>query len=183
MSEAHKRKKQPEVVRRDLLEHAARIAAASGITAVTVQAVSSAAGVTKGGFTHHFPNKQALIDALFQELLDDTEAVLAERTRADPEPHGAFTRAYLDFTLNPDISGEHAHWASLAVLMLNDPELRRMWAEWFQMRLGEYPETSIDLSVVRLATDGIWLSDMIGMPLPDREQLRLRLVQATLPRG
>lgn len=182
MSEAHKRRKQPEIVRRNLLDHAARIAAELGITAVTVQAVSSAAGVTKGGFNHHFPSKQALIDALFQELLDDTEVVLTERIHADPEPYGAFTRAYLNFTLDPNIGVENGHWTSLAVLMLNDPDLRQMWAEWFQVRLDTYRETDIELSLVRLATDGIWFSDITGMALPDREQLRQRLERSTLPR-
>lgn len=183
MANAHKRRKQPEVVRRNLLDHAARIAAEAGITAVTVQAVSAAAGVTKGGFTHHFPSKQALIDALFQELLDETGTALAERVKADPEPHGAFTRAYLDVVLNPDSDERLNIWASLAILMLNDSDLRKMWADWFSLRLDEHQETDIDLVIVRLATDGLWLSDISGVPLPDREQLCTQLVQLTLPRG
>ena len=182
MANAHKRRKQPEVVRRNLLDHAARIAAEKGITAVTVQAVSAAAGVTKGGFTHHFPSKQAMIDALFQQLLDVTGTALAERVKADAEPHGAFTRAYLNLVLNPDNDEGLNVWASLAVLMLNNSDLRKMWADWFLLRLDEYQETDIDLSIVRLATDGLWLSDISGLPLLDREQICTRLVQLTLPR-
>lgn len=183
MANAHKRRKQPEVVRRNLLDHAARIAAESGIAAVTVQAVSAAAGVTKGGFTHHFPSKQALMDALFQELLNDIGTALAERVQVDPEPHGAFTRAYLNVVVNRDSDEKLNTWASLAVLMLNDPDLRKTWADWFLLRLDQYRETDIDLAIVRLATDGLWLSDISGVPLPDREQLCTRLVQLTLPRG
>ncbi|RYG89090.1 MAG: TetR/AcrR family transcriptional regulator, partial [Alphaproteobacteria bacterium] len=67
---AHKRKKQPELVRRALIDHAARLAVEQGLAAVTVQAVSDAAGVTKGGFMHHFPSKQALVDAVFTELIE-----------------------------------------------------------------------------------------------------------------
>ena len=58
MVNAHHRKKQPEQVRRTLLDCAARIAAEQGIANVTVQAVAEAAGVTKGGLFHHFPEQK-----------------------------------------------------------------------------------------------------------------------------
>ena len=66
MPEAHKRVKDPQAVRRRLMDEAKKLAIESGISAITVQAVASAAGVTKGGFLHHFPSKQALIDAIFR---------------------------------------------------------------------------------------------------------------------
>ena len=36
---------------------------------VTLDAVSQAAGVSKGGLLHHFPNKMALLDGLFDDLI------------------------------------------------------------------------------------------------------------------
>jgi DNA-binding transcriptional regulator YbjK len=60
MANPYHRQKQPEAVRRALLEQAARLAVEQGVAAVTVQAIADAAGVTKGGLTHHFPSKQAL---------------------------------------------------------------------------------------------------------------------------
>lgn len=84
----HKRKKQPELVRRALLDEAAKLAIKEGLGSVTVQAVANAAGVTKGGFIHHFPSKQALIDTLFQELLDSIDADLDKFMADDPEPTG-----------------------------------------------------------------------------------------------
>ncbi len=48
MATAYNRKKQPELVRRTLLDCAAKLALEQGLAAVTVQAVSHAAGVTKG---------------------------------------------------------------------------------------------------------------------------------------
>ena len=79
MSTAHERKKQPEVVRRALIDCAARLAVDRGLHAVTVQAVSDAAGVTKGGLFHHFPNKEKLIEAVFQDKLMSFEVALNER--------------------------------------------------------------------------------------------------------
>ena len=51
------------------MDEAKKLAIESGISAITVQAVASAAGVTKGGFLHHFPSKQALGLAVIDEIL------------------------------------------------------------------------------------------------------------------
>jgi AcrR family transcriptional regulator len=66
---AYSRKKQPEQVRRALLDCAAQLAVENGLSAVTLQAVAEAAGVTKGGLLHHFASKQILIEAVFANLL------------------------------------------------------------------------------------------------------------------
>lgn len=181
MTSAHQRKKQPEVIRRALLDQAARIAVEEGVAAVTVQAVAAAAGVTKGGLTHHFPSKQSLIEAMFQEMLDDLGRRIAELVAADPDPRGAFTRGYVVavFEITPEDRG--GPWAALSVLMLSDPSLRAMWSDWFQARLEEAGagDAGLDLAIVRLAADGIWLADLSGTPLPDRAALSARLIAAT----
>ena len=58
MQSPHRRKKQPEQVRRSLLDCAAQIAVEQGLASVTIQAVAEAAGVTKGGLFHHFASKR-----------------------------------------------------------------------------------------------------------------------------
>ncbi|TKT80313.1 TetR/AcrR family transcriptional regulator [Aquamicrobium sp. LC103] len=184
MENAHKRKKQPEVVRRALLDAAARIAVEQGLAAVTVQSVADAAGVTKGGFLHHFPSKQALLDTLFQEMLDQIDDNIDRRMVADPVAHGTFTRAYLEAVLHDGLPSKVNPWAALSVSMLTEPELRTLWVEWFRKRLDRHRETDADigLAIVRLAADGIWLADLAELPLPDRARLRERLLEATRPR-
>ena len=68
MSTAHHRKKQPLFVRQQLLEVAARLASEKGMTAVTLDAVSGASGISKGGLLHHFPSKNMLLEALFDKI-------------------------------------------------------------------------------------------------------------------
>ncbi|WP_429110175.1 TetR/AcrR family transcriptional regulator, partial [Aeromonas veronii] len=68
METAH-RKKDPVRLQEQLLESAATIAARDGIAALSLNAVATEAGVSKGGLLHHFPNKQSLIFALFARLL------------------------------------------------------------------------------------------------------------------
>ncbi len=177
----YRRKKPPGLVHRPLLDHAARLAVEQGLAGVTVQAVADAAGVTKGGLLHHFPSKQALIDAVFADLLDALDRQLDARIAADPEPRGAFTRAYLDsvFDIEPEANG--AVWAALAISMLTDPHLRTLWSDWGKARLERHRATdgSLELAAVRLAADGIWLADLTGVVVEERAALRDFLLRQT----
>ncbi|WP_413976040.1 TetR/AcrR family transcriptional regulator [Stenotrophomonas acidaminiphila] len=181
MERGYWRKKQPEAVRRSLLDHATRLAFEHGLGAVTVQAVSDAAGVTKGGFAHHFPTKQALVNAVFQELLDALDHELDERIGSDPEPHGAFTRAYLGTVLDIDLARDSSPSVALAISMLADPVFRALWKQWFEARIRRHRATddSVQLAIVRLAADGLWLSTLSGIPVANEAELRARLVQQT----
>ncbi|WP_417768434.1 TetR/AcrR family transcriptional regulator [Stappia sp.] len=183
MENPYARKKQPELVRRALLDRAAELAVEQGLAAVTVQAVADAAGVTKGGFMHHFPSKQALIDAVFRELLDTLDRDLDARIEADPEPDGAFTRAYLGSVLDMAPGASGGPWAALYVSMLTDPDLRALWAGWFEARIERHRATDDDvrLAAVRAAADGIWLADLTGTALDKRADLHALLLDMTRP--
>src|SRR3546814_7004181 len=99
MSLSQQRKKQPELVRRSLIDCAARSVAEAGVGGATIQAVADAAGVTKGGLLHHFPGKQILIEALFADLLEQLDAQLDAQLEGelegDARSYGRFTRAHL----------------------------------------------------------------------------------------
>jgi AcrR family transcriptional regulator len=164
MSDAHHRRKQPALVRQQLLEVAARLASDRGIAAVTLDAVSGASGVSKGGLLHHFPNKNALLEGLLDSLLDQLDAAIEEGMRSDPLPHGRFTRGYLRAVLGlrgrPE---ENSGWAQVTMALLTEPRLRQRWRDWVRERGDEYVGTdcSIDTQVARLATDGLWLADLL----------------------
>ncbi|MDQ0563829.1 AcrR family transcriptional regulator [Rhizobium mesoamericanum] len=184
MSLAHHRRKQPLVVRQQLLDVAARLTMEQGISAVTLDAVSGASGVSKGGLLHHFPTKNALLDALFESLLDRFDADINERMREDALPHGRFTRAYLHAVANlRENPGESAHWAQITVALLAEPRLRQRWRAWVQERTEEYvgTDSSIEAQIVRFAADGLWLADMLGShdDGSDRPALIARLVELT----
>lgn len=98
-------------MRRALLDSAASIAALQGFAAVTMQTVAAAANVTKGGLIHHFPNKQALVEAMALDQLDQLDASIDGYIAADPENHGRFTRAYVMASLDPKTLVARAHGA------------------------------------------------------------------------
>ena len=178
MATAYHRRKQPDLVRRTLLDCAAKLALEQGLAAVTVQAVCHAAGVTKGALFHHFASKQALI----AQLDADIDAAMAK----DPRPYGRYTRAYVDVTLHDPMITEGGQWAALHISILAEPTLRRMVSDWFAERLHRHRDTDgdADLEFVRLAADGAWIAYLVREkptdPVPELGALRARLIAMTL---
>ena len=64
---------------------------ADGVEAVTIEAITQAAGVAKGSFYRYFDDKAALVAALVQPLIDASEGAFArceERLRCAEGPEG-----------------------------------------------------------------------------------------------
>lgn len=155
-----KRKKQPEAVRRALLEAAWHLAYEQGLSAVTVQAVATRAGVTKGGLFHHFPTKQALIEGLYADIVLTLDGEIDRLLAEDPEPYGRFTRAYIETTVHVIDLADDGKWIGLSLAFMSDQINNRSWNEWLSRRLTQHAETDGDpeLQFVRLAADGAWLN-------------------------
>lgn len=186
MSEGHERKKQPELVRRALIDHAARLATECGLQAVTVQAVADAAGVTKGGLFHHFPSKQTLIEAVLKDQLDKFDAMIETTLAADDDSYGCFTRAYV--IANLSMTEYAPALESTCIALLTDPVARIHWSDWLRTRLERHHATDAapELEIVRYAADGVWLADLQQVPADlriPRDQLRAKLVALTMRPG
>lgn len=179
MSEANRRKKNPELVREALLTSARRLALEQGISAVGVQAVADAAGVTKGGLFHHFESRQVLVNALIADLMGGIDGAIEGFMAADPEPVGRFTRAYVQMTFSDP--GHQEDLSSLWMSMIADPHLRADWSVWLAARLERHRDTDagLPLELVRFTADGYWLGQIVGIPSQNREALRDQLVGMT----
>ncbi|TDP46860.1 TetR/AcrR family transcriptional regulator [Zavarzinia compransoris] len=164
MSEAHRRPKQPDILRRHLLEVTADLSLRQGIGNVRLEAVAAAAGVSKGGLLHHFPSRQALLEALCREYLARLDRRLAEALAADPVPGGRFTRAYLAVMTAAEPTEQERTWGILSCVLFAEPAFRSRWADWLSGHLRAHAATDggTALEIVRLAADGLWLSDMAG---------------------
>lgn len=164
MTNAHERKKQPEIVRRNLLDCAAKLAADQGVSALSIQAVADAAGVTKGGLFHHFASKHALLEAVMMDLLSALDAEIDAFLSQDCEAYGCFTRAYVNAAFADRDRDSGKQWAAIAVSMIGEPSLRRMWSGWLEDRITRHLHTDDgpELEAVRLAADGIWLADLLA---------------------
>lgn len=181
---AYSRKKQPEQVRRALLDCAARLAVENGLSAVTLQAVADAAGVTKGGLLHHFAGKQVLVEAVFADLLAELGREIDGYMALDDRPFGRFTRAYVRAAFADHELAMRSPWGALSVSLVAEPALRQLWSDWLQARLSDHQATDGTpmLEIVRLAADGVWLADLLQPdtgPRRDLTGLRTHLLRLT----
>jgi AcrR family transcriptional regulator len=164
-----------------VLEAATTVALREGPGAVTVDAVVSEAGMSRGGVLYHFPSKDALLQALVDQDIDAVREVtgLDSGTAGDGSSADRI-RAYYDACTA--MAPERGRIA-LAVALAENPGLLRTWMA-VQRELdtvdaadqGGHATTSL---VARLALDGLWFSDLID---PDRFSAaeRKRLVSAIL---
>jgi AcrR family transcriptional regulator len=166
----------------DLMRAAATLVAERGYSALTLDAVGDAIGVSKGGVLYHFPTKEALVAALLEELssgFDDDQLAAHD---ADPLTPGAWTRAYVTASATPP-QDTSAHVAAVALLAAvgYDPALleplQARYTTWVD-RLNDDGLPGVDAHVVRLAADGLWAADLFGLapPGPDlRARIHARL--------
>jgi AcrR family transcriptional regulator len=164
--------------RKSLLRAASAVVAERGYSALTLDAVGAATGVSKGGVLYHFPTKEALVAALVEELASGFDADQSAAHDADPAAPGAWTRAYVTASAAP-VQDESEQLAVVALLAAvgYDPSLldpiRDRYRQWVD-RLDDDGLPGIDAHVVRLAADGLWAADLFGLAPPDPE-LRARI--------
>ena len=85
---AHKRPKKPAEVRRRILEVAQELASTAGAEGVRFSEVAKRADVTTGGIVHHFPNKNALLAAVIEVLVEEMEHDVEDAIgRGEPAPY------------------------------------------------------------------------------------------------
>lgn len=70
-------------LRENILDAAVELFSESGFNKVSVAAICSKSGSSKGGFYHHFPSKEALIEAIVLEYVSDLEKDLVHMQK-DP---------------------------------------------------------------------------------------------------
>ena len=168
--------------RADILQAAGRVILASGVGALTLDAVAREAGVSKGGLLYHFPAKDALITAMVDRLLSEFDRALAAAVAEDGEPEpGRWLRAYIRATValsEPDSQLTAALIAALAAEPHLLEPVRAHFAAW-QRRAEADGVDPARATVVRMAVDGLWFADMFGLAPPGGPQ-RERLIAALI---
>ncbi|GAA3158847.1 TetR/AcrR family transcriptional regulator [Nonomuraea salmonea] len=167
-----------------LLDAAADVLLSQGAESLTLEAVATRAGVSKGGLFYHFPTKQALVAAMADRLTRAFDEALAQ---AGTRP-GDFLRAYVEATIperhtTATAPADRVTAALLAVLFVDPAQLqplRERFAAW-QARLVDDGVDPAAATAVRLAVDGWWAARLLGLgsPGPDlHEKTRRYLMEA-----
>jgi AcrR family transcriptional regulator len=175
-----------------ILTAAERVALRDGVLHLTVEAVAREAKLSKGGVLYHFATKESLIQAMLDRLIQYCEREIAQHQQNDAAP-GRWTRAYVRKTLAPltTYPGEAAFpkskevGAGLIVAAATNPKLleplRKRFRTW-QRAIERDGISPTRATVVRLAVDGLWLADVLGIwSLSDklRRQVLNELIRLT----
>lgn len=185
MGNACKRKKQPQLVRLQLLEATACLLAEQGLAGVTLERVARLAGVSKGGLLHHYPSKQALLEGLFQALIEAFQEGIDAAIAADAAPRGRFTRAYVATVLTARFGSVDSTRMGLCALALSgDKGIHAAWHTWLGGQLAAHGEDAADAGgrLIRFAADGLWLDQATQCQTcscQDRQAVIERLIAMT----
>jgi AcrR family transcriptional regulator len=156
--------------RERILHAAEEVVLRHGVAHLTLEAAAGEAGVSKGGVLYHFPSRAALVAAMVEKLNSAFERDL-RRHRRDGEGPGAFTRAYLRATIDPSRDetsdrDERLGAALIAGMAAADDGLLAPLRESFSSWQDSIARDGLDIAratVVRLATDGLWLTELLGL--------------------
>jgi AcrR family transcriptional regulator len=137
---------------------------------LTLDAVAEEAGVSKGGLLYHFSSKNQLLDA----VVDRWEAGFEDEIEdvAEKVP-GGWTRAYVDITAkdfdDPKTRGIDS--GIIAALALHPERLETVRARYAakQVRVEADGIDPVDATIVRLATDGLWFTELLDLGPPHGE--------------
>jgi len=161
----------PTDTRTKLITAAAAVIRRDGAQALTLDAVAAEAGVSKGGLLYHFRSKRELLDGLVARWLDEFQEDI-------DAAGGTFPAGYVRAS-----DGAKAEEAGLLAALVADPAVlaavRERYATW-QDRIATEGGDPVEATVARLAADGLWLADLLGMAPPQgelREKVMARLLQ------
>jgi len=145
-----------------------------GLTNLTLQAVASEAGLSKGGLLYHFETKEALIEALFEYHNSIFEDRLTELLALEGEKTGAFLRAYAKASVEQMTNPENASlYASLFAAEEKYASAHKLMREKYVNWQNEIYQTGLDPNwamFLRLAVDGLWFAEMHRYAPPGLEQ-------------
>lgn len=152
-----------------ILDALQEILVREGYTSVTLEAVARAASVSKGGLLYHFPSKAAMLTGLIARL-----SVLAEEEfREAVEGEEGVVRVFLRTSLPQSSEERELYWAVIAALRGQDdmpPEafahVQNLFDRWRRL-LHEELEDPVLAEIILRAGDGLYLSDIIGLPAAD----------------
>jgi AcrR family transcriptional regulator len=175
-----------------ILSAAERVVMRDGVMRLTIDAVAREAELSKGGVLYHFGTKDALIQAMLERLIRYCERELEAHQRHDREP-GSWTRAYVRKTSEPmvpypgeaDFPRSKEVGAGLVAAATTNPRLLDPLRERFQAWQQAIESDGLEparATVVRLAVDGLWLAELLGIWSLDgvlRQQVLSELIRLT----
>ena len=187
-----------------LLDAAIQVVSRDGLGALTLDAVAKEAGVSKGGLTHHYATKDALVTAMLEHFAQRLMRELDRFAADDPELKGRRIRAMMKVAF-PELrddtpaggrssraksaAGKRAangvssevqqlFFAAIAANVVNPDLLKplRHHAGEMRERMMRQSPDGLWQVITWLALDGLMLWQMLGL-LPKNDPLQSRMLR------
>lgn len=163
-----------------ILEAAAQLIHDEGIERLTLEAAARKAGVSKGGLLYHFPSKAVLIKELVLHMIDVYKGNVKQGVQEDL-PKGRWTRAFITETFRQSLGNREMSAGMMAAQAVNPnllQPLQEAYAEW-QARIENDGLDKVQATILRLAVDGLWFSEIFGLA-PLESDFRQQVLEALL---
>jgi AcrR family transcriptional regulator len=161
-----------------ILDAANRVIIKKGADSLTLDAVAHEAGISKGGLLYHFASKRSLIEAMLDRQIAAIDSLFEEELGKEG---GDFVTAYIRASFVTDPNRTRISQAMIAAVA-HDPELiKPLQARFAKMQkaLSSAAVTPEIGTIIRLALDGLWISDLFGFA-PPSAALREKMQRAIL---
>jgi AcrR family transcriptional regulator len=162
-------KQDPEGQRNMLLNAAERVVLRLGLGCLTLDAVASEAGLSKGGLLHHFPSKDLLVQALVTRSADDWRRCYTTGYEKAGEGPGRMVRGLLNHCLSDakiwtkELQGStSACFAALAQNPSLIEPMRSAYSELHERVANDGLPPGVG-EAITAALDGLWLYWVLGL--------------------
>ncbi|MFQ4148222.1 TetR/AcrR family transcriptional regulator [Arthrobacter sp. LAPM80] len=135
-----------------------------GPRAATLDAVATAAGVSKGGLLYHFKSKEALKEGLLAKLHDYAELDFAAMAQ-DPEGCASY---YVRTSVFGGTPFDRSLVATHRLIQSDDDTVRHAFAElhrrWFELILSDIGDPAVARAVMLLGDGLYYNAALFGFP-------------------
>lgn len=149
-----------------ILNAAADIVKEEGVAKLTLEAVAKKAGLSKGGLLYHYSSKEALIIGMVQDwtyrYFKSIETIVENNTKSGV---GNWTSAYIKATFS-DLNHDKRLSSALLAAFFTNPSLLEEYKKEYDILLGKLMNDGVDpikVTIIRLAIDGMWFSEIFGL--------------------
>lgn len=148
-----------------ILQAALRVISKKGYKGFTIDAVIHESELSKAGFFYNYQNKNQLLEALADRMINEWNQTILKLEKEDPEPIGRSLRAYIRYAIHQTdskSSNDLILYQVFSEILFTQPEIFSDLSKKIGKNLpfnkdeGIQPDQAL---VVYLAFDGLWVQD------------------------
>jgi AcrR family transcriptional regulator len=161
-----------QTVKNQILDAAGAIVAEQGAAHLTFDALVKRTGMSKGGILYHYKNKNALLQAMMDRMIDTFEQHRAQIKRTDTTSVLPDAKTYILAAHTKKEKDYHSDVGVLAAAA-NSPELLEPIREHYRKNSAQQRANKKLMglnTLLFLAIDGCWLLSALGLNFMTKEQ-------------